>query len=64
MPELQFGPQSPLTGATMSESQDEANNKQDESARRRIRPGTKAADMAKGPPLVPLNQVVYTRNLA
>ncbi|ETN42658.1 uncharacterized protein HMPREF1541_01815 [Cyphellophora europaea CBS 101466] len=57
MPELQFGPQSPLTGATMSESQDEANNKQDESARRRIRPGTKAADMAKGPPLVPLNQV-------
>lgn len=56
MPELQFGPQSPLSGSA-HEVHVDASNKPDEAARRRIRPGTKAADMANGPPLVPLNQV-------
>lgn len=31
--------------------------KNDTGAMRRIRPGTKAADMASGPPLVPLSEV-------
>ena len=31
----------------------------DDGARRRIRPGTKAADMMMGPPLVPLIEVSY-----
>jgi hypothetical protein len=31
----------------------------DEGASRRIRPGTKAADMPEGPPLVPLKNVRY-----
>ena len=35
----------------------EGTAKLDQGAMRRIRPGTKAADMASGPPLVPLNQV-------
>lgn len=29
----------------------------DAAAKRRIHPGTKAADMAAGPPLIPLNEV-------
>ncbi|RMZ92721.1 hypothetical protein DV736_g58, partial [Chaetothyriales sp. CBS 134916] len=57
MPELQFGPQSPLIGSSANELQAETANKPDDSARRRIRPGTRAADMARGPPLVPLNQL-------
>jgi hypothetical protein len=56
MPELQFGPQSPLSGSA-HEVHVDTSNKPDEAARRRIRPGTKAVDMANGPPLVPLNQV-------
>jgi hypothetical protein len=55
MPELQFGPQSPLAGP--GEVEADLGQKADESARRRIRPGTKAADMVRGPPLVPLVQV-------
>ncbi|KPI37454.1 MOB kinase activator-like 4 [Cyphellophora attinorum] len=55
MPELQFGPQSPL--AAPGEVEADLGQKADESARRRIRPGTKAADMVRGPPLVPLVQV-------
>ena len=57
MPEMQFGPQSPSTSANTNELQVDTQNKPDESARRRIRPGTRAADMARGPPLVPLIQV-------
>jgi hypothetical protein len=30
---------------------------EDDGSTRRIRPGTKAADMAFGPPLIPLSQV-------
>lgn len=52
------GPQSPgigEPGPTIPESEDTA--KLDQGATRRIRPGTKAADMASGPPVVPLSQV-------
>ncbi|KAK1988509.1 Mob1/phocein family protein [Colletotrichum cereale] len=56
--EIQIGPQSPSMGAQsnrqtspMEQSLIEANS------RRRIHPGTKAADMAAGPPLVPLNEL-------
>ena len=42
-------------GPVISEVDD--TTKLDQGATRRIRPGTKAADMASGPPLVPLNQV-------
>ncbi|KAL9054884.1 MAG: hypothetical protein Q9206_003364 [Seirophora lacunosa] len=57
-PEVQIGPQSPITNAVSgvsSQSHDDA-TKYDQSATRRIRPGTKAVDMASGPPLVPLDQ--------
>ncbi|OBR12442.1 Mob1/phocein family protein [Colletotrichum higginsianum IMI 349063] len=56
--EIQIGPKSPSMGAQsnrqaspMEQSLIEANS------RRRIHPGTKAADMAAGPPLVPLNEL-------
>ncbi|KAK1481756.1 Mob1/phocein family protein [Colletotrichum cuscutae] len=56
--EIQIGPKSPSTGAQsnreaspMEQSLIEANS------RRRIHPGTKAADMAAGPPLIPLNEL-------
>ena len=42
-------------GPTIIEAEDTTNL--DQGATRRIRPGTRAADMASGPPLVPLNQV-------
>ncbi|KAJ9609364.1 hypothetical protein H2200_005691 [Cladophialophora chaetospira] len=56
IPEVQFGPQSP--GVDLSKELSlEATSKPDEGAARRIRPGTRAADMAMGPPLVPLSQL-------
>ena len=42
-------------GPAIIEAEDPANL--DQGTTRRIRPGTRAADMASGPPLVPLNQV-------
>ncbi|KAL8727184.1 MAG: hypothetical protein Q9166_006221 [cf. Caloplaca sp. 2 TL-2023] len=58
-PEVQIGPQSPAahaaTGSSTQEHDDAA--RYDQSASRRIRPGTKAADMAAGPPMVPLSKV-------
>jgi hypothetical protein len=58
--EVQIGPKSP----TVSEGFGSAGEKllgvtleHDDGSTRRIRPGTKAADMASGPPLVPLAQV-------
>lgn len=59
-PEVQIaGPQSSAMigepGPIVPEAEDPG--KLDQGATRRIRPGTKAADMASGPPLVPLNQV-------
>lgn len=58
-PEVQIGPQSPTVGDS-SASQEQfftTGTGADENATRRIRPGSKAADMASGPPLVPLSQV-------
>lgn len=58
-PEVQIGPKSPtgMASTTGSEHELEGVSKPDVGATRRIRPGTKAADMASGPPLVPLNEV-------
>ncbi|KAG9775403.1 Mob1/phocein, partial [Aureobasidium melanogenum] len=57
IPEVQFGPQSPGMGDISKELSLDATSKPDEGAARRIRPGTKAAEMAMGPPLVPLSQL-------
>lgn len=59
--EIQIGPQSPLMGpnATRQAAQIEQ-TAIDTNAKRRIHRGTKSADMAAGPPLVPLHEV---RNL-
>lgn len=54
--EVQIGPKSPSVGdANQNRLGDAA--RIDNGSTRRIRPGTKAADMEKGPPLVPLNEV-------
>lgn len=60
--EVQIGPKSPTIGASTISTEHELGgvNKSDMGATRRIRPGTKAADMASGPPLVPLSEVSYT----
>lgn len=57
--EVQIGPKSPTIGASATGNEHELGgvNKPDIGATRRIRPGTKAADMASGPPLVPLAEV-------
>ena len=57
--EVQIGPKSPTVGASATGSEHDLGgvNKLDMGATRRIRPGTKAADMASGPPLVPLAEV-------
>lgn len=60
-PEIQFGPKSP----GMDEGGNEAENMIEKAileanSARRIHPGTKAADMATGPPLIPLSQVRAT----
>ena len=54
--EVQIGPKSPLIGDTLGKDAEEllGASPADE---RRIRPGTKALDMAAGPPLIPLSQV-------
>ncbi|KIW19774.1 hypothetical protein PV08_00348 [Exophiala spinifera] len=57
IPEVQFGPKSPGIGDSSNELSLDAVSKPDEGAARRVRPGTRAADMARGPPLVPLNQL-------
>ena len=66
-PEVQIGPQSPTgnpAGVSLAEPEDPSDYEQ--AAARRIRPGTKVADMHFGPPLVPLSKVssilVYPRN--
>ena len=58
-PEVQIGPKSPQPGALDGASTQiaHANTIVDRGASRRIRPGTKASDMASGPPLVPLSEV-------
>jgi hypothetical protein len=57
--EVQIGPKSPsVADANQNQLGDAATI--DNGSTRRIRPGTKAADMDKGPPLVPLNEVCDT----
>ena len=57
-PEIQLSPKSPQSGAKAgSRSHDFDTSLLDNGASRRIRPGTKAADMASGPPLIPLSDV-------
>ena len=58
--EVQIGPQSPSVGEKLGKDADlsfGSSAGDDGSPTRRIRPGTKAADMAFGPPLIPLSQV-------
>ncbi|KAJ8613321.1 hypothetical protein MRB53_037008 [Persea americana] len=55
MAEDQTGPQSPDAGMTVDDSAVSA--QLDLGASRRIRPGTKAADMAEGPPLMELADI-------
>lgn len=56
--EVQIGPKSP-SFAKDAEKVLGASLEQDDGSTRRIRPGTKAADMAFGPPLIPLHQVSF-----
>ncbi|MCJ1225768.1 hypothetical protein MMC12_002417 [Toensbergia leucococca] len=55
-PEVQITPNSPKPGLPSGNTAPDLKDasKPDDGAGRRIRPGTKAADMASGPPLVPL----------
>ncbi|KAI9662796.1 MAG: hypothetical protein M1821_007842 [Bathelium mastoideum] len=55
MAEDQIGPNSPLTSS--EEESNRLNHGHDNGAARRIRPGTKAEDMAEGPPLVDLQDI-------
>lgn len=57
--EVQFGPQSPssLNPTATRAAQQMEQTAFTAAAKRRIRPGTKAADMAAGPPLIPLNEL-------
>ena len=64
IPEVQFGPQSPGMGDISKELSLDATSKPDEGSARRIRPGTRAADMALGPSLVPLSQVRHRLRLS
>ena len=59
MAEDQIGPKSPLAGLMDDIGKLEAPEMFTQGASRRIRPGTKAADMPEGPPLVDLTEV-YT----
>lgn len=57
--EDQLGPQSPMgMGAQPNRQPSQLEQTLiDSNAKRRIHPGSKAQDMAAGPPLVPLNEV-------
>jgi|SRR5215471_3376687 len=58
--EVQIGPKSPTVGEGFGSAGEKLFGvvlESDDGSTRRIRPGTKAADMASGPPLVPLSQV-------
>ena len=60
-PEVQITPNSPKPGLPSGNTAPDLKDasKPDDGAGRRIRPGTKAADMASGPPLVPLVEVSH-----
>ncbi|MCJ1378329.1 MOB member 4, phocein [Xylographa soralifera] len=58
-PEVQIGPKSPVvrnSGGNLVQNLND-HKPRDDGSSRRIRPGTKAADMPSGPPLVPLSEV-------
>ncbi|KAJ5604544.1 hypothetical protein N7510_009698 [Penicillium lagena] len=58
--EVQIGPQSPSVGDSFGKDADNllgSSPGDDDGSTRRIRPGTKAGDMAFGPPLIPLSQL-------
>lgn len=58
--EVQIGPKSPSVGDSFVEHSlgyHRGDDNDDAGATRRVRPGTKADEMAGGPPLVPLAQV-------
>ncbi|KAK1766864.1 Mob1/phocein [Phialemonium atrogriseum] len=56
--EIQIGPKSPSMGPHATRQAQQIEQTQiDAAAKRRIHPGTKSADMAAGPPLVPLNEL-------
>ncbi|CDM37304.1 hypothetical protein DTO013E5_7569 [Penicillium roqueforti] len=57
--EVQFGPQSPSVGDSFAKDTDLLGVAmgQNDGSTRRIRPGTKSANMASGPPVVPLSQL-------
>ncbi|KAB8303342.1 hypothetical protein EYC80_004775 [Monilinia laxa] len=56
--EIQIGPKSPSLGSADSNQEQMIEQSIIETnASRRIRPGTKAADMAAGPPLIPLSEL-------
>ncbi|KAJ5273314.1 hypothetical protein N7478_008439 [Penicillium angulare] len=58
--EVQIGPQSPSVGETFGKDGEQllgAPAGEEDGSTRRIRPGTKTADMAFGPPLIPLSQL-------
>ncbi|KAF5007257.1 hypothetical protein FDECE_6410 [Fusarium decemcellulare] len=56
--EIQIGPKSPSGGPAASpQTTPQEQTQLDASSRRRIHPGTKAADMAAGPPLIPLHEL-------
>ncbi|KAI9042907.1 Mob1 family protein [Aspergillus affinis] len=58
--EVQIGPKSPSVGESIGKDGEHylgASHGADDGSTRRIRPGTKAVDMAVGPPLIPLSQL-------
>lgn len=57
MAEDQTAPQSPLSGLSEDYGKLGGSIDLDQAASRRIRPGTKAADMHEGPPLIELADV-------
>lgn len=55
--EIQIGPASPSNLASDVEAQAIEKTVINANSKRRVHPGTKAADIAAGPPIVPLNEV-------
>ncbi|KAE9363513.1 Mob1/phocein [Stipitochalara longipes BDJ] len=55
--EIQIGPKSPSLGNSTTQEPTIEQGLIEANASRRIHPGTKSADMAAGPPLIPLNEL-------
>ncbi|PMD47403.1 Mob1/phocein [Hyaloscypha variabilis F] len=55
--EIQIGPKSPSLGNSTTQEPTIEQGIIEANASRRIHPGTKSADMAAGPPLIPLNEL-------